>query len=307
MTELPAQYRILPHDIDLRIPGFEYLERPGDRTLALKEWRCEDWFNAFVDRLVVACRSQRYLPVCRMSDGEYLFALGEQPPDVRLPFAARTKERLRGWRRRSRAFRAATRPGVSSGYYSRAEVAAARTRYAELVSKISQQGILALHLTHGDPAQGARPFQERYHPALARWLARNGITLTDYNYFPFYFVYAALTGSRRGELLRGKRLLVVTSAAGEKRRRIQNALLAQGASAVRWQEISSSRSLFDSVDVTTNVGCVDLAFVGAGVGKPNVLVQLEPLQVPCIDAGYLMEVWANDGVNVDGRPFCGRG
>lgn len=307
MSALPTQYQVLPYTIAFRVPGFEYLQRPGDRTLALRDWHCEDWFNLFVDRLVEACGSRNYLPVCRMSDGEYLFALGEQPPDVRLPLIARTHEHIRSWGRRLRSFRAATRPGVSSGSYSQCEVMAARTRYADLVAEISRQGILALHLTYGDCAHGARPFQERYHPALARWLTQHGIVLTDKNYFPFYFVYAAFCGYRRGELLRDRRLLLVTSAAGEKRQRIQSTLLAEGAAEVRWQEISNSRSMFDVVDIARHIGGVDLALIGAGVGKPNVLVQLQPLQVPCIDVGYLMEVWANNGVNVDGRPFCGRG
>jgi len=62
---------------------------------------------------------------------------------------------------------------------------------------------------------------------------------------------------------------------------------------VHWCSISSSRSLFDRIDISGYIGRVDIAVVGAGVGKPNILVQLEPLQVPCIDAGFVFEVWAN--------------
>lgn len=38
------------------------------------------------------------------------------------------------------------------------------------------------------------------------------------------------------------------------------------------------------------------------MGKANILCQLEPLQVPCIDAGFVFEVWANDK-NKFLRPF----
>ena len=36
-----------------------------------------------------------------------------------------------------------------------------------------------------------------------------------------------------------------------------------------------------------------MALVGAGIGKSNILVQMESLNVPCIDAGFVFEVWAN--------------
>ena len=50
-------------------------------------------------------------------------------------------------------------------------------------------------------------------------------------------------------------------------------------------------------------GKVDLVLVGAGVGKVNVLPQLEVLAVPCLDAGYLFEVWADPASGVE-RLYC---
>jgi hypothetical protein len=50
------------------------------------------------------------------------------------------------------------------------------------------------------------------------------------------------------------------------------------------------------VPVERFIGKVDLCVFGAGIGKPAILSQLKPLNVPCIDAGYVMEVWANSSV-----------
>ena len=61
-----------------------------------------------------------------------------------------------------------------------------------------------------------------------------------------------------------------------------------------WLSISPDRSLFDTIDIDAYVGNVDLAFIGAGVGKANIMVQLAKLKVPCIDAGYVFEVWADE-------------
>jgi len=140
------------------------------------------------------------------------------------------------------------------------------------------------------------PFQEGFFPALKRWLTSNGIQLTRENYVPFYFVYALLTGPERHRVLSGKRVLVIHSATGPKQDAIKSSLIREGAKEVVWHTISTDRSLYDVVPVDRFVGAVDLCVFGAGIGKPAILGQLEPLGVPCIDAGYVMEVWADPSV-----------
>ena len=290
LQKLPRAYHILPESIDFIIPGFSHYYTPGDKTLALSQRDCITWFHEFVDRLVIAC-GQYYLPVCRMSDGEFLFSLGPQPPDVRRPWGDRAKQRasqLLQYLRNRGKFQAATPGHYHSGEYSWCEWRRARRLYARLIREISEKGILALHLSYGRV-----PFQEHYFPALGRWLKRQDVVLNEANYVPFYFVYAALTGPRRNELLRGRRVLVVNGATGLKRQQIEAGLHREGVAEVLWQPISPRRSLYDHLDVQPFVGKVDLVLVGAGIGKPNILVQLEPLQVPCIDAGFVFEVWAD--------------
>jgi len=290
MRELPEIYHILPESIDFEIPGFICHYVPGIKTLALSNRNCGEWFHGFVDRVIAAC-GHRYLPVCRMSDGEFRFCVGDQPPSVRLPWLKRQKIVLR--RRASNIlkggkFFAATQKTVSSGEYSKEEWQDAKASYGRFIREISEKGILALHLSYG-PA----PFQEHYLPAFKQWLNDNVIMLTGDNYAPFYFVYAMLTGPSRTEIFGGRRVLVVHSATGVKQQRIIESLKREGVEEVHWCPISSSRSLFDRIDISGYIGRIDIVVVGAGVGKPNILVQLEPLQVPCIDAGFVFEVWAN--------------
>jgi hypothetical protein len=296
---LPAAYRILPAEVPLRIPGFGRWCPPGARTLAPSKRPSEEWYAEFVDRLITA-KGRRYLPVCRLSDGEFLFAVGPQPPDLRLSRFRRLTQAA------CESIRAATRGGrfaagmhgfYNSGDYSSEEWTAGRTTFASGLRYLAERGVLALHLTFG-----TAPFQERYFPAVGRWLAANNIVLSASNYVPFYFVYGALTGQRRSELLSG-RILVVNGARGEKAGQITAGLRREGATEIHWCPISDRRSLFDSIDVKPFVGKVDLAVVGAGIGKANILRQLEPLGVPCVDAGFVFEVWREPSL-AKLRPFC---
>jgi hypothetical protein len=233
-----------------------------------------------------------YLPVCRASDGEFLFLFGRQPPSLRwkpgkrLAIAARSaaseiRSRLKG-------FKAATAIGVSSGEMSWREWQQRRPSLAEDYRRILEKGLLALHLNFS-----MIPCQEHYFPPLGKWLAASGIQVTTSNYAPFYFVYALLRGPSRGEILAGRRLVVVHSAKDEKRIRIEKALQAEGVASIQWVPISATRSFEDRLDLSGLSCQPDLCIVGAGVGKAAVMRQLERLAVPCIDAGFVFEAWAD--------------
>jgi hypothetical protein len=172
-----------------------------------------------------------------------------------------------------------------------------RAAYDNEMWSVANIGILALDLSFC-----STPFQEHYFEALGQWLKAVGINLTIDNYFPFYFVYALLTGPQRGRILKGRRVLIVHSAKGEKRRIIETALQREGVREILWHQISSTRSLFDTIKVDEFVGRVDLCIFGAGIGKPAILRQLHQLGVPCIDAGFVFETWANQEV-ANGRIF----
>lgn len=299
-STLPAEYHILPESIDFYVPGFEKMRHPYSKTLVLKKRDCAEWYGEFVTKLADSV-GNRFLPVCRMSDGEFMFILGERPLDKRLPLTRRLRHeiyRLRSGFAKKKDFEASTSGHYHSGRYSREERRKMLSGYAEMLREISLKGILALHLSYGTV-----PFQERFFPAFSRWLQKNSIVLTDLNYYPFYFAYAALTGERRREILENRRILVVHGEKGEKRKMIEKGLAREGVADVLWCKISLKRSLYDKPDFAKFVGKADIAVVGAGIGKPNILTRMEPLGIPCVDAGFVFEVWA-DKNNGRSRPFC---
>lgn len=301
MKPLPKKYRILPYSRTFTVPGFDEQIGPNVQSLVPSDLKCEDWFEATLSKIENAL-GHEYLPVTRMSDGEFTFLLTAQPPSPREPplryiklmgkwLGVKAKHTLGG------GFRADTAAGVPSGRYRNAEWKSMREAYGEYIARLSRKGILALHLSYT-----TSPFQECFFPAFGKFLKNKQIHLTADNYCPFYFVYAFLVGSQKSRLLKGKRVLVVHSADGARRERITDALRREAVSSIQWLPISTSKSLFDRLDLK-DVCPIDLALVGAGVGKPNILLQLEPLSVPCIDAGYIFEVWDNPA-NALRRPMA---
>jgi hypothetical protein len=297
---LPRPYQILPCQIPFYVPGFRKQARATDLVLAPMMEDCGTWFESFADRVSESI-GKHFLPVCRMSDGEFSFLFGQQPPNLRLPAGARFQRGIRqalgSMRRRLTGFHASTAPGVSSGDLTPAEWQQYRMVLAGDYLSLLEQGILAIHLSFG-----RTPFQEHYFPALGRWLADSGHQLTRSNYVPFYFVYALLRGPRMRNLLTGRKVLLVHSAVGRKREAITLSLAAFAPRSIEWLTISPNRSFADTLDLNSIAESPEICLVGAGIGKPRILRQLERLKVPCIDAGYAFEVWADPDRQWD-RPY----
>lgn len=288
---LPAAYRLLPVSVPFYVPGFLKLDQGSDFVLVPEPTDCGTWFERFADRVAEAVGTA-YLPVCRMSDGEFLMLFGYQAPSLRLGPARRLRIRLRQAaevvRRRIRGFRAYTADGVSSGALSARELRASRPELSKQYAAIAREGILAPHLSYG-----LHPFQEQYFPALGRWLEEQSVTLTLENYVTFYFVYGLLRGPRFPSLIDGRRVLVVHSATGDKREAITRTLRESNPRGIEWMTISPTRSFAEVIDLTRLQEKPDICLLGAGVGKAQLFPQLKPLGIPCLDAGYSFEVWAD--------------
>lgn len=293
---LALRYHVLPHAIDLRVPGFAGMDRYNLRTYAPERTDSAVWFSKVVDRVESAI-GRCFLPIIRLADGEFLFLLGFQPPTPRVGLTY-PLQWMRWWlakwkpRRQLRAGGThGNRPLYASAKYTTEELDGIREAYARVLRQVAANGLIAADLSFC-----AVPFQDHFFPAFRTWLEANAVHLTMGNYAPFYFIYALLTGPERHRLLSGRRVLVIHSATGSKQHAIKSSLIREGATEVLWHAISPDRSLYDVVPVERFVGAVDLCVFGAGIGKPAILAQLEPLGVPCIDAGYVMEVWADPSV-----------
>lgn len=297
---LSKQELVFPYVVDMMVPGFQRHVSPGCYCQLPTPTPVGDLFAAFVSR-VEAAIGERYLPVCRMSDGEFLFLFGPQvmPASIRNRIPLRSsiwyaKQLISSY---TTGFKASTAPGVTSGIYTNEEVRALRERAFRDYAEIANHGILALHLEFGTV-----PFQENYFRPIRRWLDSGGIELGANNYVPFYFVYALLRGPTRVRILKGRRVLVVHSARDWKQKRIREALAHEGVTDIQWLLLSESRSYLDRLDLTTVTGQVDVCLIGAGVGKSHIMAQLTSLKTVCLDAGYCFEVWADPELRWR-RPF----
>jgi hypothetical protein len=288
---LPAKELVFPHVVELAIPGFLKQRRQGCYAQLPAVGTTENLFAAFVTRAEEAI-GRHFFPICRLSDGEFLLLFG---PRI-MPFSILIKHPVRSLRTYVKqslesifcGFHAHTSPGVQSGSYTTAEIARLRREATLDFQWLGRHGCLALHLEFGPT-----PFQENYFTSLRRWISTGGLTMTNDNCLPFYFVYAMLMGPEKRRILNGRRVIVIHSATGEKQQRICRALSDQGVSAIHWIPISRGRSFFDRLDLSRVQAGVDVCLVGAGIGKARILKQLQSLNTLCIDAGYCFEVWAD--------------
>lgn len=293
IRKIPKDSLILPEVIPLLIPDFiRHSEPITANVLSFQKTDSKDWYREFAETIENKI-GKEYFPVMRMSDGEYEFLLGTKYPYLQghgfIPYIKKiisiAKQKLFYHNR----FNAATLPGVSSGNYKREEIRNQEKVIRKQIKKIADCGILALHLTYP-----IKPFQEHYHNSLMKWLFKSGIELNCDNYYPFYFVYALLRGQYKKRILADRKVLIFHSAKGKKKNHIIESLQNEGVSSVIWFEISPNRSMFDEIELKKQHFDADIAFIGAGVGKFNILSQLEPLKIPCIDVGFVFEVWADD-------------
>jgi hypothetical protein len=233
-------------------------------------------FAAFCDRVQRAA-GREFMPIYRMADGEFAFLVGWRAPVRGQGVADRMRAAAEALRRRP--FR--TMWGEAySGHMARR----AHERMEAALRIVARQGIIAAYFVRRGDRWG-----EQYLEPVWRWLDRAHIWLDEHNYVPFYFVYALLSGPCRAALLRGRRVLVVSSLTARRTAAIEGALRGAGVGGVCFKGVSPGRSMLDDIDVGDLVGTVDLALVAAGVGSVNVLAQLEPLRVPAIDCGIWLE------------------
>jgi hypothetical protein len=296
-TRTPLHDR-LRCQVSLLLPDFRTALDSGDvRQLHFREREPAEWYREFADRLREA---SSYLPIYRMSDGEFVFACGVLPMTLR-QFGKNPATAMKSWIKHLLGWRKGTflsgTPGYGYETYNTEEWEAAKKKYGERVSAIARRGILALNLVH----QGG--FALQYTKPFCDWLDAAQVELDDGNCYPFYFIYALFLGPAATDLLAGKRILVVTSDDdGLKMPGIRRSLLALGAISAELIKISRTQSLLDRITIPAP-GSVDMVLIAAGVGSINILEQLEPLNVPSIDVGFVLDCYADPGHYMGRRAF----
>lgn len=298
-TSLAKQLRTV---VDLRIPGFMDAVPPGSvGQTTFRERSSEEWFQEFSDKCINSINKQ-YFPVLRMSDGEFYFCTGIRAPapaqgvtllwhKLRFFLGCIRMQRY-PWRFRSGA------PNYGWEEYSFSEWSLYRKKFAGQLREIAKDGALAINFSVTEP-----PFAEQYVKPFCNWLDDNSISVTESNYYPFYFVYALLNGPSRRGFLKDRNILVVISHDELKKKNITRGLEDEGALSVSFIQISRSKSMGEAIDISSITNPVDVVLIGAGVGSVNILSQLKSLNTLCIDAGFCLEVIA-DGRKRKDRVFC---
>lgn len=299
----PLRARLRPR-VETDYPGFGRTRALAlavgntEPVYAFADEDCRDWYRRFAADVLAAVDERRFLPVYRMGDGEFSFALG--PVEERLPL-----RRLRPRQLARAALNALTgrrgghrsgSPGYGWEVYSPRERRALLDGYAADLRFVAERGYLALALSDS-------PLYAAWVGEVLDWLDARGIPLHGGNYQHVYAVYALMHGPARDRLLCGRRVLVVNHADAARQAAIARALAAAGAAGTRFLPISRDKAMLERLDLRGLIGAVDLALVGAGVGAANVLRQLEPLGVPALDVGFALDVLAEPALRWR-RPYC---
>ena len=276
--------------IEYRVPGFENVHPRGYfHCLALPGTDSRKWYRSFV-ALCAEKRGTGYFPVCRLGDGEFEFCLGKWIPAARQlnePYGGYLYRYLRSTltHMRSRYFKAGDRlPGL----YTKDEWKLSRELAAGALREISEIGVLCPNFEWDDVQ-----FAQQYYIPMLHWLSENKINLTEKNYYSFFFLYAMMAGPDRSKILADSKVLVVTAFDESKMNRLKQNLLSDGCSSVQFVNISSERSMYDTLDLSGIELPVDVVLLGAGVGKFNVMPQLSVTNTICLDIGFVMEIYAD--------------
>jgi hypothetical protein len=294
-------FQKLSHVVDLRIPNF--LETVPEGTVgqfSFSKRSTTEWYEEFKDKCISSI-GQKYLPVFRISDGEFYFATGFRIPypGTRNPFWHYFRSVLGSLRlgRFPWAFRSGAPKYGWEEYYG-LEWLDLRKKFIQYLDYISKYGLVAVNFTVTDP-----PFAEQYVSPFCSWLDKNHIDFNNNNYYPFYFVYALLNGPDSSKIIGGKRILVITSYDEDKKKLIEEGLLRLHANDVQFLSISRNKSMMDKISTENISSPVDVILIGAGVGASSILYQLRNIETLCIDAGFCLECIA-DPLKKKNRVFC---
>lgn len=286
--------------IPFSVPGFSMHDHHSWRAWAPSQIASKEWYALF-EQKIMSSLGKSYLPVVRLADGEFSFLFGTLDANPRWAFNRRLRHKLlETYRRRvlKKDFSFRTRSDVSSARYTQAEWNYSRASYSETLAWIAKKGYLAPQLAFLE-----RPTMEQFQAKFINWTKEVALETSLLNITQFYYVYALLLAKDRPKVIDGKNVIVIHGATGERKEKIIAALGVRGARNVGWISISNDRSLFDKVDCSNYQSGYDIAFLGAGVGKPIIIKQLEPLSIPVIDIGYVFEVWIEEECR-HFRPFC---
>ncbi len=280
-------------------PGFlKHFELAPDRkVLSLAFDDCGEWYRSFVDRIHHALENKEYLPIYRISHGEYIMAVGHKLH--RNSGLVETLKHYYGAAMRTLNLRPLFYSGSRDNSFetiTKEEIEKARQIYIQGLKHVANHGMLAMtfYLNKG--------FEE-YIESYKIWLKKNSIELNESNYYSFYMVYCLLAGPESFRLFSNRKVVVVSSFTPEKSKGLEKGLREKGCSETHFVHISPSKAIFDKIDLSALPFTPEIVLVAAGVGSANIILQFSKIKCVIIDAGF-----AVDGIAFPekrwNRPYC---
>lgn len=271
-------YSSLKYKTSMKLDGFDSLwynniELKPEKLfhLSLNNDAFQKQYNLFKEKVINSI-NKTYLPVYRMSDGEFRFCLRK---------TTLKKKILSGLK-----FNNTYSTTCWGERYSKEEIGRAFPGFNESLIEISKQGFLALHFVQGAPLDKYRIYIE----PMCNWFKRNAIELNEFNYISFYFVYALLSVKDSVELLRNKRILIITSNSNNKFKKIEKIFSSKYHPEILFYEILPDKSLLKKISYKLVDPNVDVVLISAGIGSVNIMIQLEGLKTVCLDTGIFLEM-----------------
>lgn len=270
---------------------------PDRKVLSIVYSDCGEWYNSFVKRIHNALDNHHYLPIYRISHGEYIMAIGNK-----LHKKPSFIEWLKFYYNKILRF-LNLRPLFYSGskdnsheIISKKEIERARTIYKSGLKEVAANGILAMtfYLNKG--------FEE-YIPSYQKWLQNNNIELTKSNYYSFYMVYCLLTGPDSNSLFKNRKVVAISSFTEAKSEGLKKALNERGCLIHHFINVSPSKAIFDTIDINLIPFIPEIVLIAAGVGSANIILQFKGMKCVIIDAGFALDALAFPEKRWN-RPYC---
>lgn len=283
--------------VKLNIKGFEQSchDEPIGQ-LNFIDIDANEWFDDFI-RQAVDSIGNKYFPVYRMADGEFIFC-NELDTIEKKHCSNNLLNNLLSKVVHIIKSKSQTLRTCWGESYSDTELRKLAAAYPDYVREISRDGMLAMHFTR---TKGG--FSEEYFQPMCTWFDKHNILLNKNNYVSFYFVYALLRGPERKKVFQDRNVLIVSWIDDERKTALLHGLSTEGVNTVQFLPISPVKSMFEQIDLSAVKLPIDIALVGAGIGSANILRQLKPLNTLCIDAGFCIDCIANPTLG-EKRAFC---
>lgn len=272
----------LKYRVPLILEGFNPLYHEGKPVspeshvqLQLNDNSYQQNYEIFKNR-VLNNIGKNFLPIYRMADGEFSFV--KEMRKLNLIDKILSKMGIRQFE---------TCWGEEYNFNELVEI---KKHYYKQLKRISEKSMLALHFI--EFSNSNHPYSRLYKLATDIF-DHERIFLSTNNFTSFYYVYALLTGPDRTLVLKNNKILIITSYDEQKKAGIAKFLEHEKASSVDFLNISPVKSMFEKIDLSKTDGPYDLVLIGAGIGSSNILTQCENLNTVCIDAGIVLERYAD--------------